>query len=75
MNIAAVLHSFLSVFDALATPFRAIMSVEIRDSDVVSAVTRDKAGFIAPYAALVNRPSVAAIRAVAIIKGYARVRC
>ena len=47
-----MLNSFSSVLSAPATPSRA-MSVEMRDSDVVSAVTRDTAGFIVPYATLV----------------------
>ena len=47
-----MLHSFSSVLNALATPSRAIMSAPVRDSDAVSAVARDKAGFIAPYEAL-----------------------
>jgi hypothetical protein len=47
-----MLHSLSSVINALAAPSRAIMSAPVPDSDVVSAVTRDRAGFIAPSAAL-----------------------
>ena len=52
INLAAMLHSFSNFLNALTTPSHAIMSVSMRDSDVVSAVIRDKAGIIAPAAAL-----------------------
>jgi hypothetical protein len=52
INLTAMLHSFSSALNALATPSRAIMSAHMRDSEIASAVTRDKAGFIAPSEAL-----------------------